>query len=241
MSLLMLVVGQLLQGISCPFGSFFFAFHSQSSTMSFGLHHVFLYSLPYVASILIQTFIPLSQNIIVASSELPSIYTLHPLLFRCLEHCCWVRLAVIPYSPVQAPPVPEKSLRSFPGSSSISVWPAFPKLLVFKYSVPLLDLMPRFQIYNYHISLTLAKLSNLYLFNSVFTGILLKLSVWSNYYCQISQCLRSANYLYFHWLIFMSLPILCSLQDPARNALWVLPWSFSSRMQVTAPLAECPL
>ena len=48
-----------------------------------------------------------------------------------------------------------------------------PQTACFQLSVLLLDLTSRFQVYKYYISLTLTKLSNLYRFNSLLTGILL--------------------------------------------------------------------
>ena len=51
--------------------------------------------------------------------------------------------------------------------------------------------------------------------------------------------LRSANYLYLHWLIFKSLFILCPREDLARSAEFFLDLFLPSTL--TTPLGECPL
>ena len=132
-------------------------------------------SIPCVPSILIQTLIPLSQNIILASSGVPSVYTLFASVAVLVSG---ILLLGYPGCGVIFPCTGTSSgqLRNPQVLAWVIVYlhmTSSPQTACFQLSVLLLDLTSRFQVYKYYISLTLTKLSNLYRFNSLLTGILL--------------------------------------------------------------------
>lgn len=132
-------------------------------------------SISCVASILIQTLTPLSQNVILASSSVPSVYTLFASVALLVSG---ILLLSYPGCGVLFPCTSTSSgqLRNPRVLSRVVVclrMTSSPQTSCFQISVLLLDLTSRFPVYKYYISLTLTKLSNLYHINSLLTGILL--------------------------------------------------------------------